>query len=135
MKMQPPKLVLLLLLAGAAMPSVTVAAVAETTPSRAAVVALSSLGDITSFKTIAVDTLAIVNRGDITAARARIKDLETSWDQAESTLKPKDMATWTKLDGMIDAVLGDLRTPGAKPSDCAASLKALIVRMDAINKA
>lgn len=97
--------------------------------------AMSALGDLTPYRVIASDTLAIVEKGDIPAARARIKDLETAWDKAEATLKPKDGATWTAIDGMIDEALTDLRTPAPKPAACAASLKALIAKMDAVAKA
>ena len=97
--------------------------------------AMSSLGDLAPFRTIASDTLIIVDKGDIPAARTRIKDLETSWDKAEASLKPKDQATWTTLDKMIDAALTDLRTPSPKVIDCAASLKALIAKMDDVDRA
>ncbi len=94
-------------------------------------VAASTLGDLTPFRVITADTLAIVQTGDITAARARIKDLETSWDRAESTLKPKDKASWTRLDGKIDNALTDLRMPNPKTTACEASLKDLLAAFDA----
>ena len=97
--------------------------------------ASSALGDLTPYRTIASDTLAIVDQGDIPAARARVKDLEAAWDKAEAALKPKDKATWTTLDRMIDAALTDLRTAPPNPAACAASLKALIAQMEAIDNA
>jgi len=39
------------------------------------------------------------------------------------------------LDKMIDAALADLRTPLPKTADCAASLKALLAKMDDVGKA
>jgi len=95
----------------------------------------SALGDLTPYRRIASDTLGLVDKGGVAAARARVKDLETAWDKAEATLKPKDKATWTELDAMIDAALTDLRTPNPAPAVCAASLKALIAKMDAVDKA
>ena len=97
--------------------------------------AFSTLGDLTPYRTIASDTLALVDKGDIPAARARVKDLETAWDKAESTLKRKDKSTWTALDGMIDAALTSLRTPNPKPAACQASLKALVAKLDGLGKA
>ena len=97
--------------------------------------AMSALGDLAPYRTIASDTLALVDKGDVPAARARIKDLETAWDKAEPTLKAKDRPTWTSLDGMIDAALTDLRTPNPKPAACATSLRALIAKMEAMDKA
>lgn len=96
--------------------------------------ALSALGDLTPYRTIASDTLALVDKGDIPAARARAKDLETAWDKAEPTLKPKDKVSWTAVDGMIDAALTDLRTPNPKPAACQASLKALMARLDGLDR-
>ncbi len=97
--------------------------------------AASTLGDLAPYRTIAADTLRIVDKGDVAAARTRIKDLETSWDKAEATLKPRDPAAWTMLDKMVDAALADLRTPLPKTADCAASLKALLAKMDDVGKA
>ena len=97
--------------------------------------AASTIGDLQPYRAIAADPLKIVDKGDVAAARTRIKDLETSWDKAEATLKPKDPATWTMLDKMIDAALTDLRTPSPKTADCAASLRALITKMDEAGRA
>lgn len=41
------------------------------------------LGDLTTYSRIASDTLALVQRSDLAAAKARIKNLETAWDDAE----------------------------------------------------
>lgn len=118
--------------------SVALAAMASSPAGHAAsptLVAMSALGDLGPYNRIASDTLALVDKGDIPAARTRVKDLETSWDKAEATLKAKDKATWTTVDDMIDAALADLRTPNPKVAACQASLKALIAKMDALDKA
>ncbi len=39
------------------------------------------------------------------------------------------------LDKMIDTALIDLRRPLPKPADCAASLKALLAKMDDVGRA
>ena len=61
------------------------------------------------FRTITQDTLAKVQAGDQTGATARIKDLETAWDDDQATLQPLDDTGWTVLDGQIDDVLTALR--------------------------
>jgi hypothetical protein len=42
------------------------------------------LGNLAKFQTIATDANALLEKGDVAAARLRLKDLETSWDEAEA---------------------------------------------------
>jgi hypothetical protein len=68
------------------------------------------------FRTITADTLAKVQAGDQTGATARIKDLETAWDDDQGTLQPLDDTGWTVLDGQIDDVLTALRAGNPDPA-------------------
>jgi uncharacterized membrane-anchored protein len=65
--------------------------------------------EVAKFRTIAEDTLTKVQAGDQTGATARIKDLETAWDDDQATLRPLDATAWTVLDGRIDNVLKAVR--------------------------
>ncbi|AYF78629.1 hypothetical protein D7D52_01730 [Nocardia yunnanensis] len=65
--------------------------------------------EIAKFRTVTQDTLAQVQAGRQQDAKTRIKDLETAWDDDESTLKPMDRSAWTTIDGRIDAALKAVR--------------------------
>ncbi|OKI62664.1 hypothetical protein AMK15_16320 [Streptomyces sp. MJM1172] len=67
--------------------------------------------EVAKFRTIAADTLAKVNAGDQQAATRRVTDLETAWDDDQSTLEPKSEKAWSFLDGEIDQVLKAVRAP------------------------
>ncbi|MEU9004839.1 hypothetical protein [Streptomyces sp. NPDC048551] len=67
--------------------------------------------EIAKFRTITADTLAKVNAGDQRAATSRVTDLETAWDDDQSTLEPKSEKAWNFLDGEIDHVLKAVRAP------------------------
>jgi uncharacterized membrane-anchored protein len=72
--------------------------------------------DVAKFRTITQDTLTKVEAGDHAGAVTRIKDLETAWDDAQPTLQPMDDATWTAIDGRIDAVLTAIRDTNPDPA-------------------
>ncbi|EJM16943.1 protein-export membrane protein SecF [Pseudomonas sp. GM18] len=103
---------------------------AQAMAGKTAVSASTSLGDLSSFRTITVDTARLVDAGDLKAAKARITDLETAWDQAEETLQPKSPASWTSLDKSIDRALSQLRSGKPDPKACADALKTLLAKLD-----
>jgi uncharacterized membrane-anchored protein len=85
--------------------------------------------DVAKFRTIAADSLTKVQAGDQAAATARIKDLETAWDDAQPTLQPMDDASWTVLDGQIDSVLKALRASNPDPAAETQTLTTLLVSL------
>ena len=85
-----------------------------------------SLGDLSSFKTIAEDTLKLVTANKLPEAKARIKDLETAWDVAHKNLQALNKDKWTVIDNAIDKSLKQLRAATPTAAGSADALNALL---------
>ncbi len=96
----------------------------SSSPDRAAVDPGPSLGDLTPFQSIAADVQTLA-RTDLAAAKTRIGDLETAWDEAEPTLQPLNPAQWGVLDALIDDSLASVRAAAPKASVVQMALFAL----------
>lgn len=92
---------------------------------------VTPLGDMTAFVTITQDTLDLLNQGKQSDATTRIGDLESSWDNAEATLKRKDKQAWTEVDDKIDEVLRQLRSTNPDPTNEKQALTDLLTQMGA----
>lgn len=92
----------------------------------------TALGDLSGFRAIAVDTQKIVQTGDFSAAKKRIKDLELSWDEAEPKIKSAAPKAWESVDIAIDRALKEVRAWRATKESSNQALQALIATIDAV---
>jgi uncharacterized membrane protein YkoI len=88
------------------------------------------LGDLSPFRSIAADTLAMVDSGDLARAGTRVQTLESSWDKAEAKLRLRNPEQWRIIDSAIDAALTQLRADRPEAAGCREALQNLLAVFD-----
>jgi uncharacterized membrane-anchored protein len=84
---------------------------------------------VQNYRTIAQDTLQLVDSGDQAGAAGRVTDLETAWDDDQDSLQPTDCQTWSFVDQQIDPVLSAVRASNPDTSSEDKALRALLVTL------
>jgi hypothetical protein len=108
------------------------AEVASGTSSGASNPAQGALGDLSGFRAIALDTLRTAQAGDLSAARKRMDELESTWNDAAPKLKRQAPEKWKKVDAAIDRAERELRFWRARRTDTVQALQELVRTIDSI---
>jgi uncharacterized membrane-anchored protein len=98
---------------------------------RAAVQAHFPADQVANFRTITLDTLALVQQGDQAGAKTRVTDLETAWDDAQDALNSADCQAWTFVDKQIDPVLSSVRAGTPDPTTEEQAMNLLLATLSA----
>lgn len=103
---------------------------AEATPPAA----VYNADETKAFKALAEATIQALDAGKEKEMVANITDLETAWDAKEDVLKPKNPATWTRIDKTLDKAISAIR--GSKPDlkKGKAALQALVKELEQATK-
>lgn len=83
------------------------------------------LGDLSGYETIVVDARDLADAGDFAAAKTRITDFETTWDDAEAAMRPMAPAAWGNVDAAADHAFAALRAAYPDPGKVTETLAAL----------
>ncbi len=96
---------------------------------RAAIQAHFPADQVSSLRSITLDTLALVQQGDQTGAAAQATELETAWDDDQQALNSADCQAWSFVDHQIDPVLRAVRASQPDPRQEVPALNELLATL------
>ena len=91
--------------------------------------ATTGLGDLSDLTTIINDVSSMASSGDLAAAKGRITDFESAWDQRETAIRPLNPTYWGNVDDAADVALKALRASSPDPAGVKAALAALLAAL------
>ena len=71
-------------------------------------------------------------KGDFEGAKARIKTLETTWDEAAAGLKPRAADDWHKVDKATDVALKAARSTPCVATEATQALDSVTAVIDIV---
>lgn len=77
--------------------------------------------------------MVFVKQANFAAAKDRITELETAWDQAEEAMRPMSPDDWATVDKSIDRALSQVRSGKPDAAGCEAALNTMIAKMNSIS--
>ena len=87
--------------------------------------------DMAPFKAPAEQVKAAFDKGEIDAAKAKVKETETTWDKEETRLRPKYPTPWKVIDKKLDLVIKIFGQTRPDPKQAGPAVDDLIARLAA----
>jgi hypothetical protein len=84
---------------------------------------------IDNYRSIAKETLQLVDSGDQAGAAKRVTYLETAWDNDEESLQSQGCQAWTYVDQQIDPVVSAVRASNPDKSSEEQAIQALLTTL------
>ena len=92
--------------------------------------AKAPIGDLSKYRKLAVEVLALAKAGKLAAAKTKVKELETAWDSGQSKMESMNAKIWRTVDIEVDNVLNELRADKPQVASSVKALEDLIKIMD-----
>jgi len=119
-----------LLVAACILPTLWGAQDSKAAAAASSVTACYTAAETAEFKRLTQATLKALAASQESRMVACLTDLETAWDDQETVLRPKNEATWMRLDKALDRGISALRSSHPNPKKGEIALKDLLRNLD-----